>query len=70
MIKEKNAFFLVLMIIQKLITYIILAPRKLLLVMMLFFMKLNSGYRAMVTNLHIRILKRVKVVDEQPRHEI
>ena len=46
-IKEKNGFLLVLVIIQKLKNHIILVPRKLLLVEMLFLMKLNFGHEAM-----------------------
>jgi hypothetical protein len=47
-IKEKNGFLLVLVIIQKLKNHIILVPRKLLLVEMLFLMKLNFGHEAMM----------------------
>jgi len=47
-IKEKNEFLLVLVIIQKLKNHIILVPRKLLLVEMLFLMKLNFGHEAMM----------------------
>jgi hypothetical protein len=46
-IKEKNGFLLILVIIQKLKNHIILVPRKLLLVEMLFLMKLNFGHEAM-----------------------
>ena len=38
--KRENAFFLLLVSIQKFINYIILTPIKILLVVMLFFMKL------------------------------
>jgi len=47
-IKEKNGFLLVLVIIQKIKNHIILVPRKLLLVEMLFLMKLNFGHEAMM----------------------
>ena len=47
-IKEKNGFLLILVIIQKLKNHIILVPRKLLLVEMLFLMKLNFGHEAMM----------------------
>jgi hypothetical protein len=46
--KEKNVFFLVIVIIQKLINYIIPSPRNLLLVKMLFFTKLNFEHGAMM----------------------
>ena len=44
MTRERNAFFLVLVINQKLISFTILSLRKLLLVMMSFFMKIKSGH--------------------------
>ncbi|GMP99451.1 hypothetical protein CsSME_00046919 [Camellia sinensis var. sinensis] len=44
MIREKNAFSLMLVINRKLISYTILAPRRSLLVKMLFFMKRSSGH--------------------------
>jgi hypothetical protein len=48
-IKEKNGFLLILVIIQKLKNHIILVPRKLLLVeILLFLMKLNFGHEAMM----------------------
>jgi hypothetical protein len=47
-IKEKNEFLLVLVIIQKLKNHIILAPRKLLIAEMLFLTKLNFGHGAMI----------------------
>ena len=48
MTRERNVFFLVLVIIQKLINYIIIAQRKLFLFMMLVFMKLNLGHETML----------------------
>ena len=48
MTRERNVFFLVLVIIQKLINYIIIAQRKLFLFMMLVFMKLNLGHETMM----------------------
>jgi hypothetical protein len=54
MTKEKNVFFLVIVIIQKLINYIILSPRNLLLVEMLFFTKLNFEHGAMMLSTTIR----------------
>jgi hypothetical protein len=47
-IKEKNGFLLVLVIIQKLKNHIILIPRKLLLVEMLFLTKLNFEHEVMM----------------------
>jgi hypothetical protein len=54
MTKEKNVFFLVTVIIQKLINYIIPSPRNLLLVEMLFFTKLNFEHGAMMLSTTIR----------------
>ena len=53
MTREKYAFVLVLMISQRLISYIILAQRKSLLVMILFFIKneLGLGTRVVLKNL-------------------
>ena len=48
MTSEKNIFFLILVITQKVVNYIILALRKLLLVVMLFFMKLNFRHGVMM----------------------
>jgi len=48
MTREKNTFFLVLVIVQKLINYIIIALRKLLLFVMLVFMNLNLGHETMM----------------------
>jgi len=53
MINEKNMFFLVFVIIQKLIKYIILTPLNLLLVKILFFIKFNFGHKTMVVNQNI-----------------
>jgi len=61
-IKEKNRFLLVLMIIQKLKNHIILAPRKLLLLEMLFLMKLNFGYGAMMILNKILQLIQMKII--------
>jgi len=46
--KREKCIFLVIVIIQKVINYIILSPRNLLLVQMLFFTKLNFEHGAMM----------------------
>jgi hypothetical protein len=53
MIKEKNIFFLVFVINQKLIKYIILTPINLLLVEMLFLIKFNFGHKTVIVLIKI-----------------
>ena len=66
MIRENNAFFLVLVINQKLISYTILAPRKSLSVEMLFLMKRSSGHGTMMVfnnRFLLLLMERMKMKD-------